>query len=72
MDHTTNRTSNNRRPTSSERSCPLCREQLRESQYPRHGITLADESDAAPNQRVNGRLCRDCWDALYTSVAAAD
>jgi hypothetical protein len=61
------------RPTASPgRSCPLCGEQVQESQYPRHRITLEDESDTAPNQLVNGRVCGDCWDNLYTDLAAAD
>jgi type II secretory ATPase GspE/PulE/Tfp pilus assembly ATPase PilB-like protein len=61
-----------RRTTSPDRSCPLCGEQVQESQYPRHRITLADESDTAPNQLVNGRVCRDCWHDLYTDLAAAN
>lgn len=55
---------------SPSRSCPLCGEPLRESQYPRHGITLADESDTAPNQLVDGRLCENCWNGLYTELVA--
>ena len=63
---------NDRHTTFPGRSCPLCGEPVCESQFPRHRITLADESDTAPNQRVNGRVCRDCWQALYTDLAAAD
>ena len=61
-----------RRTASPGRSCPLCGEQIRDSEYPRHRITLEDESDTVPTQLVNGQLCHDCWNDLYTDLTAAD
>lgn len=50
-------------------TCPLCAKPVAESQYPRHRLILADESDADPNQQAESRLCPDCWTALQTLIA---
>lgn len=44
-----------------ELACALCDNPVTESPYPRHHIVLEDESDKAPNQRAEARLCEDCW-----------
>jgi hypothetical protein len=44
--------------------CPLCAGPIEESPYPRHRLTLVDESDEAANRRVERRLCPECWEGV--------
>lgn len=54
----------------SDTHCPLCDTLLSDDRYPRHRIVLEDESDSAPNQRKEKRLCSDCWNNLLTKISS--
>ena len=51
-------------------TCLMCDDPLSESTYPRHRIVLEDESDDDPNRRLEGRLCRDCWNTFYSDPSS--
>ena len=51
-------------------TCPVCGQEVADSQYPRYRVILEDESDSAPNQRAENRLCSECWSELQTEMSA--
>lgn len=63
------RTSRNESTTTTTDECPLCRDHVADSPYPRHMIILQDESDTAQNRRIERRLCHSCWEALFSDLS---
>ena len=54
-----------------ELTCPLCNDNVVESQYPRHRLILEDESEEAANRREEERLCEECWTTIRAELSVA-